>query len=545
VLAETGNSNGLDATGAKLAKFRKGKRGNGGPRILSMQWSDVIAAVRVVETAGRRDIEVRGVQYDSRRVSAGDVFVAMRGGTTDGNQFIDAAIRKSAAAVVTDSLERFVDLREQQPELALALVDRETNGGRRALAEISSAVFGAPEKKLKISAVTGTNGKTTTAFLLEQMLRSVGRKCLLLGTIETHVGDEVRESEHTTPESRDVLALFAEGVRAGCTEAVMEMSSHALEQERVWGIPVDVAIFTNLTQDHLDYHGTMEAYFSAKARLFEGVGTPSPRKAVINLDDPWGVELTVKVGAFTTWMLYGMESEHTGYRAENVELRAGETTFRWVTPDGSMQVHTPLTGKVNVYNWLAASCAALARGLTMEEVVSASETLRQVPGRFEVVPGSREAGFTVVVDYAHTDDALANLIELGRDLVKDHGGRVIAMFGCGGDRDKTKRPKMGRAAARGSDVVVVTSDNPRSEDPMTIIEEVLVGVRETPVECVVEVDRRAAIEVAIRAARPGDIVLLAGKGHEKTQTFADGVVAFDDVVEAERVLRAMKAGVRA
>jgi UDP-N-acetylmuramoyl-L-alanyl-D-glutamate--2,6-diaminopimelate ligase len=510
-----------------------------------MRWSEVIATVRVIETAGRRDIEVRGVQYDSRRVSAGDVFVAMRGETTDGNRYIDAAIRKGAAAVITDSLEVFVDLREQQPELALALVDRDANGGRRALAAVSAAVFGSPEKVLKISAVTGTNGKTTTAFLLEQMLRSVDRKCVLIGTIETHVGDVVRESEHTTPESRDVLALFAEAVRAGCTEAVMEMSSHALGQERVWGLPVDVAIFTNLTQDHLDYHGTMERYFAAKTRLFEGVGTPSPRKAVINLDDPWGVELTVKVGAFTTWMLYGMESEIAHYCAQNVELRAGETSFLWVTPDGSAEVHTPLTGKVNVYNWLAASCAALARGLTMEDVVSASETLRQVPGRFEVVSGSRDAGFTVVVDYAHTDDALANLIALARDLVSEHDGRVITMFGCGGDRDKTKRPKMGSVAGAGSDLVVVSSDNPRSEDPMQIIDEVMTGVRATRAECVVEVDRRSAIEIAIRAARPGDIVLLAGKGHEKTQTFADGAVSFDDVAEAERVLCAMKAEVSA
>jgi UDP-N-acetylmuramoyl-L-alanyl-D-glutamate--2,6-diaminopimelate ligase len=207
-----------------------------------MRWDEAIAAVRTLDLSGRGDIAVRGVQYDSRRVSAGDVFVAMRGGTTDGNQYIDTAIRKGAAAVITDSAEVFAGLKEKQPELALALVEH----GRRALAEVSSAVMGSPEKVLKLSAVTGTNGKTTTTFLLEQMLRSVGRKCVLLGTIETHVGDDVRVSEHTTPESRDVLALFAEGVRAGCTEAVMEMSSHALDQERVWGLPVDVAIFTNL-----------------------------------------------------------------------------------------------------------------------------------------------------------------------------------------------------------------------------------------------------------------------------------------------------------
>jgi UDP-N-acetylmuramoyl-L-alanyl-D-glutamate--2,6-diaminopimelate ligase len=508
-----------------------------------MQWSEVVAAVRVVETAGRRDVEVRGVQYDSRRVSAGDVFVAMRGGTADGNQFIDAAIRRGAAAVVTDSLEVFVDLRGQQPELALALVEH----GRRALAEVSSAVFGAPEKKLKISAVTGTNGKTTTAFLLEQMLRSVGRKCVLLGTIETHVGDVVRESEHTTPESRDVLALFAEGVRAGCTEAVMEMSSHALEQERVWGIPVDVAIFTNLTQDHLDYHGTMEKYARAKARLFEGVGAKAPRAAVINADDA-APERMMKAASGCDLMMYGIDAGD--WRAADLVLRAGETRFRLRSPGGEVAVQSPLTGRVNVYNLLAAACAAFARGLTLEEIAAAARALRQVPGRFEVVAGSRDVGLTVVVDYAHTEDALNNLIELGRDLVKADGGRVITMFGCGGDRDKTKRPKMGRAAAEGSDLVVVTSDNPRSERPMQIIEEVLVGVRETGVEFVVEQDRRTAIEIAIRAARPKDIVLLAGKGHEKTQTFADGAVAFDDVNEAERVLRglkavAMKAGVGA
>jgi UDP-N-acetylmuramoyl-L-alanyl-D-glutamate--2,6-diaminopimelate ligase len=504
-----------------------------------MQWSEAIAAVSVVETAGRRDIAVRGVQYDSRKVSAGDVFVAMRGGTSDGNAFIDAAIRKGAGAVVTDSLERFVDLRTQQPELALALVDREANGGRRALAEISSAVFGAPQKKLKISAVTGTNGKTTTAFLLEQMLRSVGRKCVLLGTIETHIGDVVRVSEHTTPESRDVLALFAEGVRAGCTEVVMEMSSHALEQERVWGIPVDVAMFTNLTQDHLDYHGTMEAY-AALAWVSGGGGAGAPRVAVINADDAYGAMMKAAAGGVETVWTYGHRAA-SDFLAQNVALSARGATFELVSPEGRREVKSPLFGWFNVDNLVAAMAAAVARGLTLDEAVRCAATIRPAPGRFETVPN--ELGFTVVVDYAHTDDALENVIGFARKLVGE--ARVITMFGCGGDRDKTKRPKMGRVAGENSDLVVVTSDNPRSEDPMTIIEEILVGVRETSVECVVEVDRRAAIAVAIRAARVGDIVLLAGKGHEKTQTFAGGVVAFDDVAEAEKVLRSMKAGVRA
>ncbi len=486
---------------------------------------------------GDLEAEVRGVQYDSRRVTAGDIFVAMRGGSTDGNRFIDKAIELGASAIITDSSDVAAEVASGRMPVALV------KHGRRALAEVSSAVFGAPERSLKLSAVTGTNGKTTTAFLLEQMLRSAGRKSVLIGTIETHIGGEVRASEHTTPESRDILAVFAEGVRAGCTEAVMEMSSHALDQERVWGLPVDVAMFTNLTQDHLDYHGTMEAYALAKAKLFTGVGAKAPRVAVINADDPAMMMQMVAAASGCEVMRYGIAKGD--WRAESAVLRAGQTQFVWKTPQGDVLVESPLTGRVNVYNLLAAACAAFARGLTLEQIAEAARSLQQVPGRFEVVPGSKQAGFTVVVDYAHTDDALANLIALARDLVKSEGGRVITLFGCGGDRDRTKRPKMGRVAGAGSDLVVVTSDNPRSEEPMAILEEVLAGVRESTTECVVEADRRAAIALAVRAARPGDIVLLAGKGHEKTQTFAGRTVAFDDVAEAAHALQELQAEVGA
>ena len=500
-----------------------------------MQWNEAMARVATVELAGVQ-VDVAGVEYDSRRVSRGDVFVAMRGGVSDGNRYVEAAVAQGAAAVVTDSREAYEVLRRAHPLLGAALVEH----GRRALAEVSAAVFGHPERKLALSAVTGTNGKTTTAFLLEQMLRSVGRKCVLIGTIETHVGDEVRVSSHTTPESRDVLEIFADGVKAGATEAVMEMSSHALEQERVWGLPVDVGIFTNLTQDHLDYHGTMEAYFAAKARLFEGVGAAPPRIGIVNADDPAGdrIEHLALQAGCQVWK-YGWEtSDGWGpeFRAENITMRAGETLFTWKTSWGSIGIRSPLTGRVNVYNLLAASCAALARGLTLEEIAAAAEALGQVPGRFEVVPGSEAVGFTVVVDYAHTDDALRNLIALARELVGASGGRVITLFGCGGDRDKTKRPKMGRAAGEGSDLVVLTSDNPRSEDPSLIIEEALVGVKETGVDCVVEEDRAGAIAIAIRAAQQGDIVLIAGKGHEKVQILRDGSVPFDDVLVAAGVL---------
>jgi UDP-N-acetylmuramoyl-L-alanyl-D-glutamate--2,6-diaminopimelate ligase len=398
--------------------------------------------------------------------------------------------------------------------------------------------MGHPERKLKISAVTGTNGKTTTAYLLEQMLRSVGRRCVLLGTIETHVGDEVRASEHTTPEASDVLRAFADGVRAGATEAVMEMSSHALDQERVWGIPVDVGIFTNLTQDHLDYHGDMESYAGAKAKLFAGVGTAPPRVAVANSDDRWCRRMFYEWrGELRQQMKYGIGAVRRGYRAVNLKLDPNGTQFDFLTPYGSRKMQSPLYGRVNVYNLLAAMCAALARGLTLEEIATAVPKLKQVPGRFQVVPGSSDAGFTVVVDYAHTDDALRNLIALARELVGERGGRVITLFGCGGDRDRTKRPRMGRAAAEGSDLVVLTSDNPRSEEPMAIIDEALVGVREKTTECIVEPDRTAAIRIAIRAARAGDIVLIAGKGHEKVQILRDRTVPFDDVEVAEGVLK--------
>ncbi|MBB5317768.1 UDP-N-acetylmuramoyl-L-alanyl-D-glutamate--2,6-diaminopimelate ligase [Tunturibacter empetritectus] len=474
-------------------------------------------------------VEVSGVEYDSRRVRRGDVFVAMRGEATDGNRYLEAAIAKGAAAVVTDSREAYERLRREHVSVGAALVER----GRRGLAEFSATVMGHPERGLALSAVTGTNGKTTTAFLLEAMLRSVGRMCVLIGTIETHVGDEVRVSPHTTPEASDTLRIFADGVKVGATEAVMEMSSHALEQERVWGLPVDVAMFTNLTQDHLDFHGTMERYFAAKVRLFEGVGAAPPRVAVINEDDWWGGERLAHSSLRSEVMLYGIEGGE--YRAENVVLRAGETRFLIKTPYGDAALRSSLTGRVNVYNLLAASCAALARGLTLEQVVAGAAAGAQVPGRFEVVPSSNAV--TVVVDYAHTDDALRNLISLARELVKERSGRVITLFGCGGDRDKTKRPRMGRAAGEGSDLVVLTSDNPRSEDPMMIMEEALVGVRETAARCIVEQDRAAAIEIAIHAAKVGDIVLIAGKGHEKVQILRDGTVPFDDVAVAAGVLR--------
>ena len=482
-----------------------------------MKLADALAGV--VCSGETADVHVLGVQYDSRRVRPGDVFLGMRGGSVDGNAYIEQALARGAAAVVTDSAEA----------TARVPLVRVSNG-RRALAEIAANFLGHPERKLAVSAVTGTNGKTTTAWLLEQLLMSAGSKCVLVGTIETHVAAEVRVSEHTTPEASDLLQVFADGVAAGCTEAVMEMSSHALEQERVWGVPVDVAIFTNLTQDHMDYHGTMQAYGAAKARLFAGVGAAAPRVAVINSMDEFGRGLLERLpGALSYGIGVG------DWRAEAVRFQAGGTEFRMQTPEGAVAVRSPLAGAVNVLNLLAASCAARARGLSLEQIAAAVPRLRQVPGRFQTVPN--ELGLTVVVDYAHTDDALRNLLVLARALAGS--GRVITVFGCGGDRDRSKRPKMGRVAGEGSDLVVLTSDNPRTEEPAAILAEVHAGMRGTAVECHVIEDRRRAIDFALHQARTGDVLLIAGKGHERVQIVGDRMLPFDDVSVASDVLRTM------
>ncbi len=475
------------------------------------------------------DVAVSGVEYDSRRVGAGSLFVAMQGGTTDGNRYIAAALKQGAVAIVTDSTAAFDEAVREFPQIALI----EVAHGRKALAGLAANFFGNPESKLALSGVTGTNGKTTTAFLLDAMLNHVGRKTVLVGTIEYHVANEVRPSPHTTPESRDLLELFAEGVSRGASEAVMEVSSHALAQGRVWGLGYDVAIFTNLTRDHLDFHGTMENYFVAKRSLFDGGNGAVPRVAVINSDDVFGLEIA-EAAHDAGVKIFGYGLGRAAFRAEEIKMFASGMSFSMVTPHGTTRVETRLTGKVNVYNLLAASAAALARGLTLDEVAAGAAALDHVPGRFQTVDAGQP--FTVVVDYAHTDDALKNLIALGREFVAAKGGRVITMFGCGGDRDRTKRPLMGRVASEGSDFVVFTSDNPRSEDPMTIIEEAMAGWDSAKTPAMFEPDRASAIRIAIGEAKPGDIVLLAGKGHEKVQVLSDRTIPFDDAEVARRVL---------
>ena len=469
---------------------------------------------------------VGGLQYDSRSIRPGDVFLAIRGETTDGNRYIEKAIAAGAVAVVTDSPA-------EKPRAGLAWA--QVSHGRRAMGRLSANLYRKPAQRLAITGVTGTNGKTTAAFLIESILRAAGRKCALVGTIEYHVGGEVLPAPHTTPESLDLNRLFARALATGVTETAMEVSSHALAQQRVFGIPFDVAVFTNLTRDHLDFHRDMEDYFAAKLVLFQGCGTDAPRVSVLNLEDEYGKRL-VKESRSAEILTYGMEGGD--FRAEKAEIGASGTRFDIVTGRISIPVFSPLIGRVNVYNILAAAAAATARDCSPEEVAKGVEALARVPGRFERVSAGQP--FSVVVDYAHTDDALRNLTSLAREFVGARGrhGRVITVFGCGGDRDRAKRPLMGEAAGKGSDLVVVTSDNPRSEDPLTIIQDAVVGLQRTGTRYTVEGDRRQAIALAIGEAKAGDIVLIAGKGHEKVQVTREGSFPFDDVEVAREALRA-------
>jgi UDP-N-acetylmuramoyl-L-alanyl-D-glutamate--2,6-diaminopimelate ligase len=470
---------------------------------------------------------VSGLEYDSRRVKPGDAFIAMQGETSDGNRFIDKAIAQGAVAIVSDSAN-------QSPREGVAWA--QVPHGRRALARLSANFFLRPAERLAITGITGTNGKSTTAFLLEAIFSAANRKSALIGTIEYHVAGKVLPAPHTTPEALDLNRILAEALGTSAAEAVMEVSSHALAQQRVFGIPFDVAVFTNLTRDHLDYHHTMEEYFASKQMLFEGCGTDPPRVAVLNAEDEYGQKLVrVSKKRGSEVLTYGLTSGDL--HADKVDITPRGTRFDLITPEEIVPVFSPLIGKVNVYNIIAAAGAAYARACKPEAIAKGIASLARVPGRFERVDCKQP--FTVVVDYAHTDDALRNLTSLAREFVQQarQKGRVITVFGCGGDRDRAKRPLMGEAAGRGCDFAVLTSDNPRSEDPLAIINDAMVGLQRSGTKYKVEPDRKAAIALAIGEAGPGDIVLIAGKGHEKVQVTREGSIPFDDVEVAQQILR--------
>ncbi len=477
---------------------------------------------------------VKAIVYDSRKAGPGTLFAALPGEKVDGTAFAVQALARGAVAVVS---QRPKPADVQAPWVVVP-------DARLALARLAAAFYGHPSRELRVVGITGTNGKTTTAYLVSALFEAAGIRCGMLGTIVYRIGDEDRPATRTTPESVDIQQMLREMVKRRCGACAMEVSSHALAQCRVDHVDFAAGVFTNLTRDHLDYHHDMESYFRAKRRLFEMLPPGSP--AIVNADDPRGMAIAEPAGRVVTYAVDHPADVHP----VRVTNSLGGLEFDAATPAGEVRVRSRLVGRPNLYNMLAAIATAVALDVPAEAIERGLAGIEGVPGRFQVVsrPGD---DITVIVDYAHTDDALKNLLETARPLARQ---RLITVFGCGGERDRTKRPLMGAVAARMSDLVIITSDNPRGEDPAEIIEEVKRGIampaeRTRPAESrdpkyvppratahMGIVDRRLAIDRAIALARPDDVVLIAGKGHEKYQVIGDREIPFDDAVVAREAL---------
>ena len=486
-----------------------------------MKLDALLANTATIKIDGPLDREISAIAFDSRRVKPGSLFVALRGEKVDGSQFVEQAIAAGAEAVVSEAAE----FRTRATNVVVA-------DARIALADLAAAFYQHPARALKIAGVTGTNGKTTTAFLLKHICEATMHRCGLIGTVRYEVGDRILPAARTTPESLELHELLWQMRSAGCKAVAMEVSSHALMQARVRGVEFDAAIFTNLTQDHLDYHKTMDAYFEAKVRLFSGLAAQTKKKgkAVINIDDRYGAQLATRFGKEIPVITYGLGAL-ADFRASNVRIDFNGTSYQLDAGGKSYLVRLPQIGQFNVYNSLAAIAGAHVLGVDVRSGVLALANANAVPGRLEAVPAQRK--FRVFVDYAHTDDALQNVIKTCREL---NPARLIVVFGCGGNRDKGKRPRMGAVVNQHADFSIVTSDNPRKEDPLAIIEDIKPGMTRGNYEVIV--DRKEAIFKAIAMAEPRDIILIAGKGHETYQEFADHTAPFDDVAVARQALDA-------
>ena len=485
-----------------------------------MQLKILADAIAVRQIAGPLDRKVESIAYDSRRVQRNGMFVALRGEKTDGHNFIRQAIEKGASVIVAE--------RAEQDSRATFLV---VENARTALAGLAAAFYRRPAERLKIAGVTGTNGKTTTTFLIKHICEKAGLRCGLIGTVRYEIGERVLPATRTTPESLDLQELLAQIANAGCRAAAMEVSSHALARNRTGEIEWDVAVFTNLTQDHLDFHGTMENYFEAKAKLFIQLPLQLKKKkpiAIVNIDDGYGARLLEKIDNRLSVITFGMGAR-ADFRASNYRMEFGGTSYQLDARGKSYLVRVPLIGRFNVANSMAALAAANALGISLRDAVLSLAKSPQVPGRLEIVPAKRQ--FQVYVDYAHTPDALLNVIKTLREL---EPRRLIVVFGCGGDRDRQKRPLMAEVVDRHADYAIATSDNPRKENPEAIIAEIEKGFRSDRYEKIT--DRAKAIARAIELAQPRDIVLIAGKGHEAYQEFADHTVPFDDIQVARQAL---------
>jgi UDP-N-acetylmuramoyl-L-alanyl-D-glutamate--2,6-diaminopimelate ligase len=480
------------------------------------------------------DALVTAIAYDSRHTSPGAIFVALRGVNADGARFVPQAVANGAVAVVAETP---APAGITAPWIRVA-------SARAALAELAAAFFGNPSEELALVGITGTNGKTTTSYVLASIFEAAGIKCGRIGTIGYRIGAREMDAPRTTPEAPELQQMLRDMLKEGCGACVMEVSSHALALRRADSLRFAAGIFTNLTRDHLDFHGDMESYFSAKRRLIEIL--PDGAVAAINVDDRRGADLVAVARRPVTYAIEAAADVRPGPLAFGID----GLSFEVRTPRGTFHVRSSLVGRPNAYNILAAAAAAMALDLPFSAIEAGITNLAHVPGRFQVVSDSAD-DVRVIVDYAHTDDALKNLLETARPLA---AGRLITVFGCGGDRDRTKRPLMGAVAARLSDLVIVTSDNPRSEDPAKIIDEIrrgivmpadrLAGKVKGGTPSIAVVDRREAIEQAIREARRGDLLLIAGKGHEKYQVIGDRTLPFDDVAVARAALARRRAGAR-
>lgn len=489
--------------------------------------SELVKDVNILKIDGNDQVDIKGITYDSRLVMPGFLFVAVEGLRSDGHDYISQAVEAGASAVL---VQKNIDVSAEVTRLRV-------ENSREALAQISATFYQVPALKMRMIGVTGTNGKTTTTNLISAIYRSSGYKVGLIGTIANYIGDKKLDVSHTTPESTDLQQLLCDMVEEKVDVAVLEVSSHALSLERVTGCEFDVAVFTNLTQDHLDFHRDMDDYLASKLKLFKSIG-PGIKKGlkyvVLNKDDPYAERIipVVKVPLIT----YGVYGE-ADVKALNIKVKAGGCSFTVKGKNWSADLNMKITGLFNVYNTLAAFAVGVAAGFTPDRIVSALQSMKCVPGRFELVDYGQD--FTVVVDYAHTPDGLENILKTARSITSR---RLITVFGCGGDRDRKKRPIMGEISGSYSDFSIITSDNPRTEDPLKIISDVQEGIKKLTDSgrYTVMPDRREAIKTAILMAKKGDLVVIAGKGHEDYQIIGRQKLHFDDREEAGKVLKLLK-----
>lgn len=494
---------------------------------------DQIADALAAELSGPGEAPVSDITHDSRQAKPGTIFVAIRGATVDGHRFVDDVTRRGAAGIIS----------ELDPPAGFDGAWLKVRNAREALAKAAAVINGNPSHSLDLVGITGTNGKTTTTYLCRALAEAAGHKAAMLTTVEYRIGDRSEPAVRTTPEASDTNRFLKTAVDEGCSTAMMEASSQAIDLHRCDWLRFKVAVFTNLTRDHLDYHGTMENYFDAKKKLFDGRLGEAPGSSVINIDDDWGRKLTEELRAngqrvITFSQLVGPQASglreqppEGGTQNETADLSAHDinvslirgTSFILKTQDGDYQITSPLVGKPHVYNMLAAAGVAIELGYSLDDIIRGLAACVGAPGRFERVPHAGD--FAVVVDYAHSDDALLNTLATARELTD---GRIITVFGCGGDRDRTKRAPMGQVAGQNSDLVIITSDNPRTEDPLEIINEIEAGIRDTGITYLVVPDRRDAIFRGVENARSGDVVIIAGKGHENYQIIGNDRFDFDD-----------------